>query len=84
MGRVAELGSFGEFEHVMTIPSTNEPQILRARSEVVSNARGMLSGAIGIVEGARRLAELGHALGVDRDSDFTFFVGLDSKTDHLP
>jgi hypothetical protein len=68
----------------MTIPSTNEPEILRAQSEVVSTARGMLSGAIGIVEGARRLTKLGHALGVDRDSDFTFFVGLDSETDHLP
>ena len=75
---------FGDFERVMTIPSSNEPQILRAQSDVVSNARGMLSGAIGIVEGARRLVELGHALGVDRDSGFTFFVGLDSETDHLP
>ena len=68
----------------MTIPSTNEPEILRAQSEVVSTARGMVSGAIGIVDGARRLTKLGHALGVDRDPDFTFFVGVDSETDHLP
>ena len=77
-------GMFGDLEHVMTILSSNEPQILRAQSDVMSNARGLLSGAIGIVEGVRRLAELGHACGVDRDSDFTFFVGPDSKTDHLP
>jgi len=32
---------FGDFEHVMTIPSSNEPQILRAQSNVVSNARGL-------------------------------------------
>ena len=68
----------------MTIPSTKESEILRAQSEVVSTARGILSGAVGIVEGARRLTKLGHALGVDRDPDFTFFIGLDSETDHLP
>jgi hypothetical protein len=68
----------------MTIPSTNEPEILRAQSEVVSTARGIVSGTIGIVDGARRLTKLGHALGVDRDPDFTFFVGVDSETDHLP
>ena len=68
----------------MTIPSTNETEILRAQSEVMSTARGILSGAVGIVEGARRLTKLGHALGVDRDPDFIFFVGVDSETDHLP
>ena len=68
----------------MTIPSTNEPEILRAQGEVVSVARGILSGSVGIVEGSRRLSMLGHALGVDRDPDFTFFVGLESETDHLP
>ncbi|HWD92769.1 MAG TPA: DUF2489 domain-containing protein [Verrucomicrobiae bacterium] len=68
----------------MTIPSTNETEILRAQSEVVSTARGVLSGAVGIVEGARRLAKLSHDLGVDRDQDFIFFIGVDSETDHLP
>jgi len=73
----------GHFKR-MTIPSTDEPEILRAQSEVVSTARGILSGAIGIVEGARQLTKLGHALGVDRDPEFIFFVGVDSETDHLP
>lgn len=68
----------------MSIPITNEPEILRVRGEVVAVARGMLSHAIGIVEGARCLAGLGHQLGADRDPDFTFFVGVDSETDHLP
>jgi hypothetical protein len=68
----------------MTIPSTNETEILRAHSEVVSTARAILSGSIGVVEGARQFCKLGHALGVDRDPDFTFFVGLESETDHLP
>ncbi len=68
----------------MTIPSSNEKEILRAQNKVVSTARSILSGAVGIVEGARRLTKLGHALGVDRDPDFTFFVGVDSETDHLP
>jgi hypothetical protein len=68
----------------MNIPSTNEPEILRAQSEIVSTARGMLLGAIGIVEGGRRLITISHALGLDRDPDFTFFVGLNSETDHFP
>jgi hypothetical protein len=68
----------------MTIPSTNETEILRAQSEVVSTAHGILSGGVGIVEGARKITKLGHALGMDRDPDFTFFVGLDSEADHLP
>jgi hypothetical protein len=68
----------------MTIPSTNETAILRAQSEVVSTARSILSGAVGIVEGARHLTSLGHALGMDRDPDFSFFVGVDSETEHLP
>ena len=80
---VAELGSLDHFAH-MTIPSTNETEILRAQSEVVILARSILSGTLGIVEGSRRLCSLGHALGVDRDPDFTFFVAVDSETDHLP
>src|SRR5207248_901787 len=68
----------------MTIPSTNESEILRAQSEIVSTARSILSGAVGIVEGARRINKLGHALGVERNPDFTHFVAVDSETDHLP
>jgi len=68
----------------MTIPSTNETEILRAQADVVATARSILSGTLGIVQGSRRLTSLGHALGAERDPDFTFFVGVDSQTDHLP
>ena len=68
----------------MTIPSTNETEILRAQREVVAVARDILSGTLGIVAGARRLAKLSHDLRLDRDPDFIFFIGVDSETDHLP
>jgi hypothetical protein len=36
------------------------------------------------VEGARRLSGLEHRLAAEHDPDFTFFIGVDSETDHLP
>jgi len=68
----------------MTIPSTNQTEILRAQNEVVFIAHSILSGTLGIVEAARQLAILAHRLAADRDPDFTFFIGVDSETDHLP
>ena len=50
----------------------------------MSLARGILSGAVGFIEGARFIAKLGHALGFERDPDMAFLLGVDSETDHLP
>ena len=36
------------------------------------------------IAGARRLSGLGDKVGADRDPDFTFFVAIDSESDHLP
>ncbi len=68
----------------MTIPMTNQTEVSRARKEVVLVAQSVLSGSCGIVEGARQLSGLAHRLAAENDPDFTFFIGVDSETDHLP
>lgn len=68
----------------MTIPMTNQTEVSRARREVVLVAQRMLSGHCGIVEGARQLSGLAHRLAAEHDPNFTFFIGVDSETDHLP
>ena len=68
----------------MTARNSSSADSLRAHGEIVSLARGILSGAVGIIEGARLITKLGHALGVERDPDIAFLLGVDSETDHLP
>jgi hypothetical protein len=63
---------------------TNQTDVPQARSEVVLIAQRVLSGGCGIVEGARQLSGLAHRLAAEHDPDFTFFIGVDSETDHLP
>jgi hypothetical protein len=55
-----------------------------ASAKIVAAARGILSGELGIVAGARQLATLRFDVGTEDDSDFIFFVGVDSETDDLP
>jgi hypothetical protein len=52
--------------------------------KIVAAARAVLTGELSIIAGARQLCGLGYEIGADRDGDFTFFVGLESETDHLP
>jgi|SRR5882724_1306267 len=52
--------------------------------KIVAASRSILSGELGIIAGARQLCGLGHGVGADRDPDFTFFVAIDSESDHLP
>ena len=68
----------------MATPITNEPEFRRACSDVVAVARSILSGSIGVVAGARRLSRLRFDVRAEDDPDFTFFVGVDSQTNHLP
>ena len=51
---------------------------------MVKIASAIIAGDIGIIEGARELALLGHEIADDFDSDFMPFVAIDSETDHLP
>jgi hypothetical protein len=70
--------------HRVASPIYNEEHRGFLSSKIVATAQAVLAGELGIIAGARRLCGLGHEIGADRDSDFTFFVGLDSETDHLP
>ena len=68
----------------MTAPIYNEEHRKWASKEIVSIAKGLLSGELGIVAGARQLATWRFHVGADNDPDFTFFVGVASETDDIP
>jgi hypothetical protein len=68
----------------MATPIYNEEHRQFLSRKIVATAQRVLSGELGIIAGARQLSGLGSDVGADRDPDFTFFVGLDSETDHLP
>jgi hypothetical protein len=57
-----------------------------SRSEAVRNARAILAGELGVLEGCIPLASLAHALVPDwtADPDFVVFGSLASEIDHLP
>jgi hypothetical protein len=62
----------------------NEEHRRLASAKIVAIAQRILSGELGIVAGARQLSGLRFDVDAERDSDFIFFVGVDSETDHLP
>ena len=57
-----------------------------AQQKAVAVAEAILRGELGVLEGARQLASLGHDLVDDWrvDPDFLVVGVLDSQTDHLP
>src|SRR5437764_11223306 len=55
-----------------------------ASAKIVAIARSIVSGELGVIAGARHLAGWRFDVGAEQDSDFKFFVGVDSETDHLP
>ena len=60
------------------------PAVERARAEFAALARTVSEGQSSLIEGARKLCELGYALGIDANPDFRTLVGFDSETDALP
>jgi hypothetical protein len=62
----------------------NEEHRRLASGKIVAIAQRVLSGELGIVAAARQLSRLRFDVGAEHDSDFVFFVGVDSGTDHLP
>src|SRR6266700_1283679 len=62
----------------------NEEHRRLASAKIVATAQHILSGQLGIVAGARQLSGLRFDVGAEHDSDFIFFVGVDSETDNLP
>jgi hypothetical protein len=68
----------------MTSQIHNEEHRQFLSRKVVTAAQSILSGELGVIAGARQLCGLGHQIGADRDPDFTFFVAIESESDHLP
>ena len=68
----------------MTAPIYNEEHREKASRKIVAAAKSVLLGELGIVAGARQLANWRFDVGAEHDPDFIFFVGVDSETDHLP
>ncbi|MGA9776787.1 MAG: hypothetical protein WBS33_00790 [Verrucomicrobiia bacterium] len=68
----------------MTSQIYNEEHRQFLSRKVVAAAQSILSGELGIIAGARQLCGLGHKIGAERDPDFTFFVAIESESDHLP
>ena len=62
----------------------NEEHRRQASARIVTIAQRILSGESGIVAGARQLARLRFDVGAEHDSDFIFFVAVDSESDDLP
>ncbi|RXT24914.1 MULTISPECIES: DUF2489 domain-containing protein [unclassified Bosea (in: a-proteobacteria)] len=55
-----------------------------ARTEISRTAQAMLSGAMSLFEGARRIASLRFPADLETDPDVMAFVGIDSETDAMP
>ena len=68
----------------MNAPIYNEEHRQWARGKIVVLAKGIVSGELSIVAGARQLAGWRFDVGAENDPDFIFFVGVDSETDYLP
>jgi hypothetical protein len=54
------------------------------QKKIVELARGIISGEVGLIAGSRQLWRLGLDVAPKRDPDFTFFLAIDSESDHLP
>ena len=62
-----------------------EPESDRARREITEAARGMLSGALSFIEGARLICRLRRCAELaDFDPDIVAFIAIESETDTLP
>jgi hypothetical protein len=68
----------------MASPICNEERRQQASAKIVSLARGVLAGQVGIVAASRQFAAWRFDVGGEHEPDFVFFVSVDSETDHLP
>jgi Protein of unknown function (DUF2489) len=62
----------------------DEKQWLRDCRSVTTACRGYLAGTLGLIEASRLLVSCAHRLREDSNSEFSFFVAVESETDHLP
>jgi hypothetical protein len=64
----------------------NHDETTRARQAAVECAIAVLDGQLGVLEGCKRLTDLGHALvqNLWDDEDFLLFGGIADESDALP
>jgi hypothetical protein len=63
---------------------TSDQDLAQARAAVVSAAKRLLAGEIGVVEAAREIARNGHVLDPDmQDPELVGFLAIDSESDRL-
>lgn len=58
--------------------------IVAARARVAQIAKGMLSGDIDLIVGARELCDLRHTIGESENQVFLPIIGFESDTDDYP
>jgi len=63
---------------------TNEQHWLDDCAAVVKICKSYLSGDLGLIETSRELVGYAHRLREINNPDFTFFIAIDSESDHLP
>jgi len=63
---------------------TDEKQWLHDCRSVSTACSDYLAGTLGLIEASRQLTSCAHRLREDRNPEFTFFIAVESETDHLP
>ncbi len=64
--------------------SLQETIIEKKRSELVAVATAMIEGRMHLIEGARRICALRHAVGQPENEVFMPIRAIESETDHFP
>lgn len=64
--------------------SWNQSETIAARQIIIEAAKGILSGSVSPVEGARTIARHSFKARLEDDSDILPFVGVASETESLP
>ena len=64
--------------------SWNQSKVIEARQVILEAAKGVLSGTVYPIEGARIIARHRFAARLENDPDILPFVGIDSETEVLP
>ncbi|QDF39072.1 hypothetical protein [Bradyrhizobium symbiodeficiens] len=64
--------------------SWNQSEVIAARQIIIGTAKGILSGSVSPVEGARAIARSSFKARLEDDPDILPFVGIASETESLP
>jgi hypothetical protein len=64
--------------------SWNQSEVVEAREAILETAKGMLSGAVSPIVGARIIVKHRFKARLENDADILRFVGIASETEALP